>query len=434
VRRADGAGTADEPAAPTATPDLTPAGVVLDANAATRMAPVPLAVLPFANMGGDPEQDYFSDGISEDIITELSRWRMLAVRSRAASFRFRGVAVDVREVARELDVRFIVEGSVRRMGDRVRITAQLIDAEAGTHVWAEKYDRAQSELFAVQDEVVRTIVGTLVGRVQARDAARARRKPPSSLAAYECVLKGNALPWAEPDGFAEATRLFEQAIALDPEYGLAHALLAAMRYGQWYDDPVGVDDALVEAFALATRGVELDPDESTCHSLLAQVHHLRGEFDLCLQHVQRAVELNPSNQWNVADMGMMLNYLGEAEQALAWFDRALRVDPYFDPPWYWREYGQAFLLLHRHEEAVAMFSRLNDRHYRHLALKAAAHALLGNAEAARHAAAECLAVRPGFSIAHFFAKTPFRRQADADYLAAAMRLAGLPERAVNQSG
>ena len=200
---------------------------------------MPLAVLPFANMGGDPEQDYFSDGISEDIITELSRWHMLAVRSRAASFRYRGVAVDVREVASELGVRFIVEGSVRRMGDRVRITAQLIDAEAGNHVWAEKYDRALSELFAVQDEVVRTIVGTLVGRVQARDAARARRKPPSSLAAYECVLKGNALPWAEPEGFAEATRLFEQAIALDPEYGLAHALLAAMRYGQWYDDPVG---------------------------------------------------------------------------------------------------------------------------------------------------------------------------------------------------
>jgi tetratricopeptide (TPR) repeat protein len=341
--------------------------------------------------------------------------------------------VDVKEVARELDVRFIVEGSVRRMGDRVRITAQLIDAEVGSHVWAEKYDRALSELFAVQDEVVRTIVGTLVGRVQARDAARARRKQPSSLAAYECVLKGNALPWAEPEGFAEATRLFEQAIALDPEYGLAHALLGAMRYGQWYDDSVGADDALVEAFALATRGVELDPDESTCHSLLAQVHHLRGEFDLCLRHIQRAVELNPSNQWNLADMGMMLNYLGEAEQALTWFERALRADPYFDPPWYWREYGQAFLLLHRHEEAVAMFSHLTDRNYRHLALKAAGHALCGNAEAARRDAAECLVLRPGFSIDHFFAKTPFRRQADADYLAAAMRLAGLPKRAVNAS-
>ncbi len=238
VRRADGEGAVGEPAVPTLVPVPTPAAMDLDAAAITRVAPVPLAVLPFANMGGDPEQDYFSDGISEDIITELSRWHMLAVRSRAASFRYRGVAVDVQEVARELDVRFIVEGSVRRMGDRVRITAQLIDAEAGNHVWAEKYDRALSELFAVQDEVVRTIVGTLVGRVQARDAARARRKPPSSLAAYECVLKGNGLPWAEPEGFAEATRLFEQAIALDPGYGLAHALLAAMRYGQWYDDPV----------------------------------------------------------------------------------------------------------------------------------------------------------------------------------------------------
>ena len=128
---------------------------------------VPVAVLPFANMSDDPEQAYFSDGITEDIITELSRWRSLAVRSRAASFRFRGVAVDVQQVARELQVRFIVEGSVRRMGDRVRITAQLIDAEAGSHIWAEKYDRALADIFTVQDEVVRTIVSTLVGRVPA---------------------------------------------------------------------------------------------------------------------------------------------------------------------------------------------------------------------------------------------------------------------------
>jgi tetratricopeptide (TPR) repeat protein len=317
---------------------------------------------------------------------------------------------------------------VRRMGDRVRITAQLIDAEGGSHVWAEKYDRALSDLFAVQDEVVRTIVATLVGRVQARDAASAKRKPPASLMAYECVLKGNALPWTEREGLAEATRLFEKAIALDPGYGLAHSLLAAMRYTQWYDDPIGVDAALDEAHALAMRGVELDPDESTCHSLLAQVHHLRREFDLCRQRILRASELNPCNQWNLADMGMMLNYLGEPEQALEWFERALRVDPYFGPAWYWREYGLAYLLLHRHEEAVAMFNHLTDRHYRHLALKAVGHALHGQAEAARQVVAQCMAVRPGFSIAHFFAKTPFRRPADAEYLAAAMRLAGFPER------
>jgi adenylate cyclase len=191
--------------------------------------------------------------------------------------------------------------------------------------------------------------------------------------------------------------------------------------------PIGNDEALDEAFVLAMRGVALDPDESTCHSLLAQVHHLRGEFDLCLQQMRRSVELNPTNQWNMADMGMMLNYAGEPEQALDWFARALHVDPYFDPPWYWREYGIAFLLLQRNDEAAGMFNRLRDRYYRHLALKAAGHSLRGDIESARREAAECLSVRPGFSIRHYFAKSPFRRPSDVERLASGMRLAGLPE-------
>ena len=387
---------------------------------------IAICVLPFTNMSDDPGQAYLSDGLSEDIITELSRWHMLAVRSRAASFRYRGAAVDMHAVARELQVRFIVEGSVRRMGEHIRISAQLIDAEAGHHVWAEKFDRALADIFEVQDEVVRTIVSTLVGRVQACDAERASRKPPASLAAYECVLKGNALPWDTPEGTAEATRLFEQAIALDPGYGFAHALLAAMRYNRWYDTPIGDDAALDEGYALAKRGVELDPDESTCHSIFAQVLHLQRKFDLSLLHVRRAVELNPSNQWNAADMGMMLNYAGQPEEALAWFQRAREIDPYFEEPWYWREYGLSYLLLHRYEEALAKFNLLPGGKYRYAAVIAACQARLGNPERARFHAQECLAIRPGFTISHFLAKTPFRNPADAAHLAESMRLAGLP--------
>src|SRR5688500_15089693 len=288
---------------------------------------IEICVLPFANMSGDTGQDYFSDGITEDIITELSRWRMLAVRSRSASFRYRSVAVDMQQVARELDVRFIVEGSVRRMGDRIRISAQVIDTETGNHVWAEKFDCDAAGIFAVQDQVVRTIVGTLVGRVQASDVERARRQPPANLAAYECVLKGNALPWSEPEGAAEATRLFEQAIALDPGYGYAHALLAVMRYGEWYQDPSDADALLQEAYALATRAVELDANESTCFSILAVVCMLRRQFDLTQQYIRRAVTLNPTNAWNAADMGMCLVHLGQPEEALDWFKRARDIDP-----------------------------------------------------------------------------------------------------------
>jgi TolB-like protein/tetratricopeptide (TPR) repeat protein len=388
---------------------------------------VEICVLPFANLGGDPEQAYFSDGITEDIITELARWHMLAVRSRSASFRYRGPAVDLRQVARELRVHFIVEGSVRRMGERIRITTQLIDTETGNHVWAEKFDRDLADIFTVQDQVVQTIVSTLVGRVQACDVERAGRKPPSSLAAYECILKGNALQWDDPQGAAEATRLFEQAIALDPGYGFAHALLAAMRYGQWYDAPIGCDAALEEAHALAKRAVELDPGESTCYSILAQVCHLQRAFDLSLQYVRRAVELNPNNQWNAADMGMMLTYAGRAEEALAWFKRAREIDPYFAEPWYWREFGLACLLLHRYDEALAIFNYQPTRKYRITALRAACHALLGNTAQARLDAAECLAMKPGFSTRHFIAKIPFKDPADAAHLGDAMLLAGLPE-------
>jgi adenylate cyclase len=198
-----------------------------------------------------------------------SRWRLLAVRSRSASFRYRGVAVDLKQVARELNVRFIVEGSVRRMGARIRIHAQLIDNETGSHIWAEKFDREWAELFAVQDQVVQTIVSTLVGRFQVSDVERARRKPSASLAAYECVLKGNALPWDDPEGLAEATRLFEKAVEIDPGYGHAHALLAAVCWTKWQDDPSNSNAALQEAFALAKRAVELDENESTCFSMLA---------------------------------------------------------------------------------------------------------------------------------------------------------------------
>ena len=388
---------------------------------------VAICVLPFANMSGDPEQEYFSDGITEDIITELSRWRLLAVRSRGASFRYRGVAVDMKQVARELNVRFVVEGSVRRMGERIRISAQLIDTETGSHIWAEKFDRELADIFTVQDQVVRTIVSTLVGRVQVSDAERARRKPPASLAAYEYVLKGNALPWSDPNGAAEATRLFEKAIEIDPGYGFAHALLATMRYGKWYDDPSNSDAALQEAYALAKRAVELDENESTCFSILAQVCLLRRSFDLALQYAQRAIEINPSNQWNTADMGLYLTYLGQAEEALAWFKRAKEIDPYFDPPWYWRSIGQAYMSLQRYQEALAMFDHVSVRHYRIAAYMAGCHARLGDTDRAKASAAACLATKPDFSTRHFMTKEPFKNPADAAHLADSLLMAGLPD-------
>ncbi len=388
---------------------------------------VSICVLPFANQSADPDQQAFSDGITGDIITELSRWRLLAVRSRSTSFRYRGNAVDVEQVARELNVRFVVEGSVRRIGERIRINVELIDTESGSQVWGERFDRAQADLFAVQDQVVQQIVSTLVGRVQVSDVERARRKPPASLDAYECFLRGNALPWDDPEGAAEATRLFEKAIELDPDYGLAHGMLAMMRCAQWRNDPASSDAALDEAYTLAKRAVELDDGESTCHSLLGQICLYRRAFERALQHMHRSVEINPNNQWNVADMGQVLTFVGQAEQALDWFTRAKEIDPYFDPPWYWRQAGQAFMVLRRYEEALSMFAHIPVRTFRIAAYIGACHARLGDVELARTLAAECLSLRPDFSVRQFMTREPFRDAADAAHLAESLQLAGLPQ-------
>jgi TolB-like protein len=385
-------------------------------------------VLPFSNLSGDVEQQQaFSDGISEDIITELSRWRLLEVRSRLVSFKYRGTNVDITRVASELNVRFVVEGSVRRMGDRIRITVQLIDAASGHQVWGDHFDRLQTEIFAVQDEVVQRIVSTLVGRVQVTDADRARRKHPASLEAYECVLKGNALPWDDAAGAAEATRLFEKAIEIDPGYGMAYALLAVMRDHEWQHQPGDATAKLDEAYHLAIRAVELDDGESTCHSMLAQVSLNRRGFELALQHMRRAVELNPNNQWNAADMAIVLGYAGQAEEALTWSARAKQIDPYFDPPWYWRQTGRIYLMLRRYREALAMFEHIPLRTYRDAAYMAACHARLGDSERTRAFVAECLAKRPEFSIRHMMTKEPFKLVSDAEHLEQSLHLAGLPE-------
>jgi TolB-like protein/tetratricopeptide (TPR) repeat protein len=402
-----------------------PAAPPASATAAPSAKPS-IVVMPFRNLSGDPAQDYFSDGITEDIITELSRWRLLAVRSRSASFRYRGTPAVVKQVARELNVRFVVEGSVRRMGDRVRISVQLVDAETGDDVWVEKFDRRSDEIFAVLDRVVQTVVSTLVGRVQASVNERSRRKPPASLAAYECVLKCNALSWDDPAGAAEARRLVEMAIELDPEYAIAHSLLAALTYSRWEDGPQSSDAALERAYGLAMRAVELDDSESTCQALLADVCMQRRSFDVAVQYARRAVALNPNNQWNAADLGSILVYVGEPEEALASFSRAREIDPYFEEPWYWRVAGIAHMSLQNYADALAMLSHARVRAYPYAALTAGCHARLGDLNSARASVAECLSMKPDFSVARFMRNQPFKIPAHAEQLASSLRLAGLP--------
>jgi len=199
-----------------------------------------------------------------------------------------------------------------------------------------------------------------------------------------------------------------------------------MRYRKWYEDLGKSDAALKDAYSLAKRAVELDENESTCFAILGQVCMLRGSFDLALQNMRRAIEINPNNQWNTADMGAILVCHGQAEQALSWFRRAREIDPYFDPPWYWRSYGHAYMALHRYQEALAMFEHSCVRHYRTVALMAGCHARLADMERARACAAECLALKPEFSVAHFTTIDPFKNSADTAHQTESLLMAGLP--------
>jgi TolB-like protein/Tfp pilus assembly protein PilF len=396
-------------------------------ESASSTAKLSIAVLPFANLSGNPEQRYFIDGVTEDIVTELSRFRLLSVIAHNAVSRYRDQDVDVRQVARSLGVQFIVEGSVRKIGQQVRITAQLIDAATGKHVWAERFDRDEQDVFRIQDEVVSTIAGTLVGRLQAAGAEHARRKPPTSLAAYECLLRANALPFGDPEADAEARRLLERAIVLDPNYARAHTLFAMAEYRLWRLDPAGSGDVLERAVAAAKKAVALDENDSICHNALGWFYLLLRSFDLAEHHYRKGYGLNPNSATNVAGIGILHNYLGYPDEAMVWLDKAKQVDRFFEPAWYWQTRGIVHFVARRYDKAIEDFARgplvtLVARAY-----VAACYAHTARIDRAREVAAEILAERPGFSIRQHLRTEPYKRQADIDHLAAGLHKVSLPD-------
>ena len=385
-----------------------------------------IAVLPFFSLGGGEDQQYFGDGITEDVITELSRFRQLRIVARNSSFRYRGMDVDVGRVARELGVQYVLEGSVRRFGDRIRITAQLIDATSGHHLWADRFDRHQEELFDVQDQVVRTIVGTLVGRVMADSTERAKRKPPANLAAYECVLRGDALPVGEPQSEIEARRLFERAIEIDPGYAKAYALLAASYCREWTRGGGESEAALEQALALAKRGVEIDDSQETCLMVTAWVHLLKRSFDLAEHYYRRALERNPNSPMVLAHFGDLLVSLGEPAKGLQYLKEVKALDPYFDPSWYWPMVGAAYFQLREYDEAIAALNRTSNKPLWVRVYLAASCAQSGKFDAASDHAAEIVRLVPGFSIARYAARETYKKAADLEHFVEGLTKAGLP--------
>jgi len=381
-----------------------------------------IAVLPFTNMSGEPEQEYFSDGITEDIITELSRFRSLFVIARNSSFQYKGKNVDVRRIARELGVQFLVEGSVRKMGDRIRITAQLIDTATGNHLWSERYDRALSEIFVIQDEVLLSIVARVEGRLVASVAEQAKRKPPEQLAAFDCVLRArNHINTYDTES---AEPLLQHAIELDPRYAQAYVWLAITSYVKYFSEPKR--ELLDKALTLARQAVEIDPDDALCHSTVAVILTLRQEYEEAGTSFDRALTLNPSDTFVMVDHAYWQCTVGSNSEALERLDSVLKRDP-FPPGWYWGVLAQPLFALGRYEEAVQSVRRMDRPYHFDYALMAACLAQLGRTDESLTTISKSLSLHPSFTIREFLLTYPRKHQADTDHLEKSLRKAGLPE-------
>jgi adenylate cyclase len=385
-----------------------------------------IAVLPFTNMSGDPEQQYFSDGITEDITTDLSRFRQLFVIARHSSFQYRDHAIDVKRVGRELGVEYVVEGSVRRIGERVRITAQLVDAITGNHLWAERYDRDLKEIFAVQDDVVRIIVAILPGRIDEAGSRSARRKRPENLAAYDYFLRGAEYHLMFDTAHNVVAReMFENAIALDPQLAPAYAWLATQHMRDWmlYQSV----EAREQAFRLAEQAVALDPNDSVCHMMLGYVCLYQKQFDDAEFHLKQAINLNPNDPNNAVTMGWFAACVGRPDEGLNWMDRAYRLNPY-PPRWYYSIHGSVLYAARRYSDAVVALKRVAvSLEPWDVTYLAASFGRLGLAGEAQTIVARTQSLYPRFSMSQYVASEPFRDPEDIAHLREGLKKAGILE-------
>ncbi len=390
-----------------------------------------IAVLPFDNMSGDPEQEFFADGLAEDLITALSRIHWLFVSARNSSFTFKGAAVSIREVARVLGVRYVVEGSVRKAGNRIRVTAQLIDAETGNHVWATRFDREIADIFAIQDEISEALAASIEPEIGQVERERARRKAPENLDCWEHYQRGlwHLYKFSAAEN-AEARRLLQRAIELDPEFGPAHTGLG---YAHFLDAIMGFGgdshQCIQDAYRVTRHALVLDDRDALAHYTLGRLYMLLGDPEQSRIQSQRAVELNPSLAVAHFGLGHALMLLGQAEQGVAEFDAAIRLSPRDPVLWAFEcTKAHALVMLGRYEEAVE-WARRSTRHptagvWASIALaNALGHA--GDRDQARAALADLLKMKPDVTLAFIKSHLPFNRESDFEHYAAGLIKAGL---------
>jgi len=401
------------------------------ANGAHKAATASIAILPFTNMSGDPEQEYFSDGISEDIITDLSKIAGLTVIARNSSFTYKGRPVDVRTVGRELGVGSVLEGSIRRAGQRVRITAQLIDAENGAHLWADRYDRDLTDIFEVQDDVTHRIVDALKVTLSPTEKAQRSEAKASDMEAYELSLRAREVllgPTKNRETFEQARKLFVRALELDPNFAKAHAGLAfAYMFdyqNRWSDNP---DASLGLAKEYAERAIEKDPKEALAHAVAAVVATFSRDIERAQSEIDTALSLNPNMAMAYNIKGGTRIYLGRPEEAIPLIERAMRLDPATNQQ-FLHFLGMANLLAGRYETAAAALReriRLvpNTDFSRSLLASALGH--LGQTEEARRVWQELIEINPKYSFEEHLGRLPFKHEADAQRLTEGLRKAGV---------
>jgi TolB-like protein/Tfp pilus assembly protein PilF len=393
-----------------------------------------VAVLPFRDVGGSPDERYFGEGITDDIVNGLSRSHSLYVIARNSTLRYRDRHLDAREIAAELGVRYILEGSVRRQASRLRISSELIDAASNRTVWAERFDGADSEIFEFQDRIASSIVGALEPRLYQAEAARVLEKPTERLDAYECVLHALALLYTFNDhDFEEAGRYLEQATALDPQYAQAHAYLAwwlNLSRGEGRSiDPAG--DA-ARAVRAAETAIEIDPDDAFCLAVAGHVKaFLKKDLDAAADLFDRALRLNENCAYAWGVSASTYCFLGRPDEALERLRNSWRLSP-FDPLnfFFYTVAGLAEFVAGRLDEAIGWLRkalRLNARFVAAHRTLTASLALSGDVEGARAAAASLLAIDSRFRVSVFTSWYPLSRKGDLERLATGLRLGGLPE-------
>ncbi len=392
-----------------------------------------IAVLPFDNMSGDPEQAYLADGISEDIITELSRFRSLFVIARNSSFTYKGQATDVQRIAAELGVRYILEGSVRKGGNRIRVTAQLIDAPSRAHVWAERYDRELEDLFALQDEITRTIVAALEPEMSSAERDRARRTPPDSLDAWGLYQRGlwHAYRFTASDN-AEARSLFERATAADPNFAPAFAGLSLAYFSNAYLGYEGDRDRFrTLALEAAQRAVALDDRDETARWALGRAYMIGAQQNQAIAEFETAIELNPNYAHAHYNLGWSLVLAGRSAESLSYLDTAERLSPH-DPLQFAICAVRAHALILTDDLEAALIeaqrsARHPNTHANSRAPLVSVLGLLGRTEEARAELANIIAERPDYSCREYILSFPFQNQGDLDTILSGLTAAGVPE-------